>query len=159
MSRCSRRLAGVLSSDEDAGPARSSHPWPLLARPPPAPFAARPAAVRPCAAPLRRPRHPTWSGSRGETRRRAASPGSPTACGSSWSKALNGGAVRHRALEERLLPVLKTSGGDAPAGRGPWCSPTHVQRLRSFIPQVFMERSNAGPVLRGLELYRCPLSS
>ena len=77
----------------------------------------------------------------GETRRRAAGRAVP-ACESSRSKALEMWLPFRTEPERHLLPVLKTSGGDAPAlmAGSPWCSPTHVQRLSSFIPQVFMER-------------------
>lgn len=114
------RLAGVLSSDEDAGPAPAlPTPWPLLARPPPAPL--RPARLRCdpelplCASPAT----PTPGGeAAGETRRRVAGRAVP-ACESSWSKALELWLPFRTEPEKRLLPVLKTSGGDAPNGREP----------------------------------------
>lgn len=150
------RLAGVLSSDEDAGPA-PPHPspplWPLLARPPPGPAAgtfpaglaarrSEPALPRqplasPAAAYLAR-KQPWQTGvlGGGELPAQRPRPGGPPG-----KKLWNCGC--HSAQSQKgVYYLLARSAGDAPAlialSRGFSPTEAHVQMLTSFIQSTML---------------------
>ena len=81
------------------------------------------------------------------------------ACGSSWSKALELWLPCGTEPERRLLPVLKTSGGDALAGREPLVL-ADPRAKAAFIHSTSVYGAlNAGPVLGDWSCIDCPLSS